>query len=313
MSVGHGVQPAARPDEVTELVVVPDVDRDSGVADVMRRALAAPVVRLLRHERGVRLGADPEDVHQARVATRRLRSNLRTFRDVLEADWASALRQELRWLGRDLGAVRDAEVLRDRLESRVGSLPEEDRSEVDTLIRELDARRDRARDRLVATIGAPRYRSLRDALVDAARAPRVIAQAASAAAAPALRPAIRTRWKALAGAIDVVVEDPSDEAMHAARIRAKHVRYAAESVAPVFGGRAAAFARAARDLQDVLGEHHDAVVAQGWLREAAEGEPGSAFAAGRLAALEAEAAREAEERWPKAWKTLSRKRLRFWS
>ena len=83
--------------------------------DVVRRALSSSVIRLLRHDPGVRLGIDAEDVHQARVATRRLRSDLRTFRPLLDEAWAEALRDDLRWLGGELGRVRDAEVLRDRL------------------------------------------------------------------------------------------------------------------------------------------------------------------------------------------------------
>jgi CHAD domain-containing protein len=106
--------------------------------------------------------------------------------------------------------------------------------------------------------------------------------------------------------------DPTDENLHAARIRAKRVRYAAEAVSPVFGKRAKAFAEAAVELQDVLGEHQDAVVAGGWLREAADS-GGDAFVAGQLAAAEAQAAASSREAMPAAWKELSRKRLRFWA
>ncbi len=96
------------------------------------------------------------------------------------------------------------------------------------------------------------------------------------------------------------------------RIRTKRIRYAAEAVAPVFGKRADAFARAAADLQEVLGQHQDSVVAAAWLREVASGD-GDAFVAGQLVAMEAQAAAEARARWPAAWKALSRKRLRFWA
>jgi CHAD domain-containing protein len=107
-------------------------------------------------------------------------------------------------------------------------------------------------------------------------------------------------------------EDPTDENLHAARIRAKRVRYAAEAVSAVFGKRARAFAASAVELQDVLGEHQDAVVAGAWLREAARS-GGDAFVAGELAAVEAQAAATSREAVPAAWKDLSRKRLRFWT
>ena len=72
----------------------------------------------------MRRGGDPEVVHQARVATRRLRSDLRTFEHFVDHEWAAELRAELRWLGAELGAVRDVEVLRDRLRADVAQLAE---------------------------------------------------------------------------------------------------------------------------------------------------------------------------------------------
>jgi CHAD domain-containing protein len=294
-------------------IEVPDVDEGATVADAVRRAVATSVVRLVEHDAGVRLGEDAEDVHQARIATRRLRSDLRTLADALEPSWAPPLREELRWLGGMLGAVRDAEVLRDRLRSREARLAPRDRPTAERLVGILEDRRDDARRRLLASMSEARYADLLAALIEAARAPGILDELASAPAATALRPALAVLWKDLEGAIDRVVEEASDDSLHAARIRAKRVRYAAEAVAPVFGKGARRFARAANALQDVLGEHQDAVLAAAWLREAAEATPAAAFVAGELAALEAEAARAARAAWPKAWKRLSRKRLRFWA
>jgi CHAD domain-containing protein len=294
-------------------VVVPEIGERSSVREVVRRALAASVVRLLRHDAGVRLGEDPEAVHQARVATRRIRSDLRTFRDVVEPSWSTPLRQELRWLGGELGAVRDAEVLRDRLRSREPSIAPGDRQAVERLLAGLDRRRDEAREHLLASMRELRYDALLDTLVEAARAPAVLDAVADARAASGLGAALEAPWKHLKTAIARVREEPSDEALHAARIRAKRVRYAAEAIAPVFGKRARAFAEAAVGLQDVLGEHQDAVVATAWLRDAARRSAALAFVAGQLVAIEADAARAAKDAWPGAWKALSRKRLRFWS
>jgi CHAD domain-containing protein len=299
---------ADRPPEL----VVPDIDTAATVAEVVRRALAASVVRLLRHDAGVRLGEDPEQVHQARVATRRLRSDLRTFRDALEPAWAGGLRDELKWLGGDLGAVRDAEVLRERLGGRVEVLDAEDRRVADALLQRLDARQSAARHDLVGSMREPRYAKLLDALVEGANAPAVLPEVAGATAAEALRPALEAPWKHLETAMDTARQDPTDANLHAARIRAKRVRYAAEAVSPVFGKRARAFAEAAVELQDVLGEHQDAVVAGAWLREAARS-GSDAFVAGELAAAESQAARASRGAVPSAWKALSKKRLRFWT
>ena len=293
-------------------VSVPTVRADATVAEVIRGALAVSVARLFRHDAGVRLGSDPEDVHQARVATRRLRSDLRTFRDAVEPTWSSDLRAELRWLGGELGAVRDLEVLRARLRGRVDLLPPVDRRSAEALVDRLDRTHAETRDRLLAAMREPRYTRVLDALVTAADAPFVLEEAAAAPATEALKPALESPWKHLTASIEAVGADPSDESLHAARIRAKRMRYAAEAVAPVFGKRARAFAEAAVAVQDVLGEHQDAVVAGAWLREtAASG--GDAFVAGELAAIEAQAAARARAGWAPAWKALSRKRLRFWA
>ena len=300
--------PAARRRRARPLV------RPPWSTSVVRGALASSVIRLIRHDAGVRIGDDPEDVHQARVASRRLRSDLRTFRDVLEPAFASSLRDELRWLGGELGAVRDAEVLRDRLRGRAeSSLPATDRRAAERLLARLDERRDATRAALLAAMDGARYVELLDRLVAASGDPAVLPEVAGMGAAEALRPALASPWKHLRGATEAARADPADEMLHAARIRAKRARYAAEALAPVFGKRARQFADAAADLQDVLGEHQDAVVAGAWLRDAAAGPAGQAFVAGELAALEAAAARAARDAWPGAWKAVSRKRLRFWA
>jgi CHAD domain-containing protein len=294
-------------------VVEPEVGKDATVAEVVRRAVAASVIRLIRNDAGVRLGDDPEAVHQARVATRRIRSDLRTFRDVVEPTWAIPLREELRWLGGELGAVRDADVLGARVRGREARLASADRPAVERLAEGLDEKRAGARDDLLSSMREPRYAALLDALVEAAAAPVLLADVAESPARAALPPALEGPWKHLVAAIERVREEGTDEALHAARIRAKRVRYAAEAVAPVFGKRAESFAEAAVALQDVLGEHQDAVVASAWLRETAVSTPELAFAAGQLVAIEAEDARTARAAWPSAWKTLSRKKLRFWA
>jgi CHAD domain-containing protein len=294
-------------------VVVPSLDRAADVRDVVRASLSASFVRLVRHDAGVRLGEEPEAVHQARVATRRLRSDLRTFGDALEPSWSGPLRDELKWLGLALAGVRDAEVLRERIRSGGERLRPQDRGAVDRLLHAVDRRRDDAREVLLAALRSARYVALLDAVVEASNEPRILDGIATAPAATVLPSLLDAPWKELATAVERLAQDEGDEALHAARIRTKRARYASEAVTPVFGKKARAFAQAAASLQDVLGDHQDAVVAGAWLRETAAAEPDLAFVAGQLDAIEALAAQDARERWPEAWKKLSRKKLRFWS
>jgi CHAD domain-containing protein len=284
----------------------------ASAGDVVRAALAASVAQLIAHDPGVRLGDDPEDVHQARVATRRLRSSLRTFRDLLDRDWRKSLRTELRGLGRDLGAVRDTEVLLDRLRDRVERLSPEDRDVAKHIVNRLLERWDASRSALQQTLRSPSYTKLLDRLVDAARHPALLPEADGPAEA-VLPPLVERPWKHLRTSVEELDSDPPDDALHQVRIRAKHCRYAAETVAPVLGKPARAFARAMEALQDVLGEHQDAVVAEQWLREAAsESDGAETFVAGQLASLERVDIERTRAAWPDVWRKASRKRLRQW-
>jgi CHAD domain-containing protein len=296
----------------------PDIAPASGpartVGDVVRAALATPVARLVAHDPGVRRGEDPEDVHQARVATRRLRSHQRTFLPLVDETWAEALRDELGWLGGALGAVRDADVLLDRLEERIAHLPGPDRAAAGQLLEALRAERDRARAALLGALRSHRYAVLLDRLVDAARQPRLLRRDDGEPDEDVLRGLVRRAWDHQAAAVERLADDPADEELHAVRKRAKRARYAAEAVEPAFGKPARALAHALTEVQDVLGEHQDAVVAAQWLRDAAAGtaDAGVAFAAGELAMQEQEAASRGRRAWPSTWRDASRKKLRHW-
>jgi CHAD domain-containing protein len=290
-------------------VLIAGLGVDATTADIVRRALASSVDRLIRHDPVVRLDADPEGVHQARVATRRLRSDLRTFRSLLDPDWTRALRDELAWLAESLGAVRDADVLLARIESRAGELPQEDRKGADRIRARLRAARARAYDELVATLRGERYLVVLDRLIDAANTPAFLNEAESAGSA-VLPPLVRRPLRRLARRVEALADRPTDEELHVVRIRTKRARYAAEAAVPVLGKPARAVAAAAADLQDVLGEHRDAVVAERWLRAQARRSRSvaTAFVAGQLAVLERAAAERARARWRKAWKKLSKTR-----
>lgn len=293
-------------------LVLGELPARPSVEDLLRHDLTGSVLRLFGHEAGVRIGEDPEAVHQARVACRRIRSSLRTFASVLEPDWTARLRDELRWLADRLGEVRDADVLLARLEGGLATLPEADKAPGRRLLAGLAGERDEARARLIEAMGEERYTRLLDELVAAAVAPAVLADAARPAA-EVLPPLAAAAWSKLRKAVRRAGDEPSDEALHQIRIRAKRLRYAVEAVAPVAGKPAGRLARAAAHLQDVLGEQHDAVVAEAWLRQAAgAGRRDQALVAGELVAAQRASAARDRSRWPKAWKACSKKRMTSW-
>lgn len=292
--------------EAPEVAPLP-VDDDSTAADVVQGALATSLVRLLVHDPGVRLGDDPEDVHKARVAARRLRSDLRTFAPLLDADVVGRLRDELRWLGRELGAVRDADVLFERLRAQAAELPERDAKAVAGFLRRLADTREQARVTLLVALGTDRYTALLDALVDAARRPPCL-PAADGRAGDVLPGLVRKPWKRLRKAVRKLDDDPPVTALHKVRIQAKRCRYAAEAAAPVTGKPAARLAKALARLQDVLGEVQDATVAEAWLREAGESGPAAqVLVAGELIAVQLHAVEEGRARWRPAWKKAKKR------
>jgi CHAD domain-containing protein len=355
-----GVRAAEPPD----VVPVP-IGRAAPMADVIRAAIAHGYLRLVAHDLGVRLDEDPEDVHQARVATRRLRSDLRTFRTFLPEDWVAEIRAELGWVAEALGGARDADVMLGRLQAEVEGLDPGDAGAAAALLGRLVARRDEAREQLMVVFDSERYGALLDRLVVATRelppmkvpttedqpvaagseiggpdaggpnaggpdaggpeaadhvAPPVVPAPVPAPGpdrdAPARQMAptvVSGPWRHLRRAVAALGPVPADDALHDVRIHAKRLRYACEAVVGVAGKPAAALARAAAELQGVLGDFHDAIVAEEWLRAASVDAPAPlALVAGQLIARQRQDAEHCRAVWGDSWKPLSRKKLRAW-
>jgi CHAD domain-containing protein len=278
------------------------VASDDPAAQVVRRAIATSVVALVRHDPGVRVDEDIEDVHQMRIAVRRLRSHLRTFRPLLDGEWAPDLQEDLRWLGSELGRVRDADVLAERFRLAASELPEAECRAVKSLLDRLEETRGGDRERLLHALRSARFLNLAQRLIEAAREPRLRPEAGGPARV-VVAPLVQGRWKRLARSVDKLGSEPEPAELHAVRIQAKHARYAAETMAPASGKRGLRFVRALRGVQQTLGRHQDAALATGWLREASRGVAGEvAFAAGMLAAHEQRVGASALEAWPAAWR-----------
>jgi CHAD domain-containing protein len=280
------------------------------VEDLARFCLANGVSRLVAHDPVVRRGDDPEGVHQARVATRRLRSDLRTLRPVLDPAWSEPLRDELRWIGELLGHVRDADVLAALLTKHADALRPGQHARATSLIRSIEDQRAQDREALLEAMNSPRYPALLDRLVDGARAPHLRKGADDEPArvdraAPEL---LRKPWRRLRREIQRLSARPRDPELHAVRKRAKQARYALESVAPVVGKPATRAAKRLATLQDTLGDHQDAVVAAAWIERTAlaSDEVDTAFVAGELAQAFAAEQQRQRERWPGQWKRSRR-------
>ena len=300
--------PAAAPPDVA----VPPASRHVTAIEAIRRAIAQSVSRLVLHDAAVREGSDPEGVHQARVATRRLRSDLRTFAPLLDAERVARMRDELHAVGDVLGEVRDADVLLGRMQGLSRTLPGGDVDKASPLLAALVEVRESARSRLLEVMRGEGYSRLLDDLVSAAADPPALPEASGDAAAM-LPPLARGPWRKLRRRVETLPPDPPDSDLHEVRILAKRARYAAEAVAPVSRSAVGDFAEALAAIQEVLGDHHDAVVGEQWLRETGSARNADALVLGELIGLERAAAAAARARWPQAWKAARRAHPRSWT
>jgi CHAD domain-containing protein len=292
-------------------IVVPRLRARSRAEDVVRAAFAASAERIVRYDARLRLQADAAAIHDARVAVRRMRSDLRTLLPVLDRAWACALRDRLRRVGDELSAARDGDVLLERLARDAERLPDADRRRAEDLFARFRAERDRAYGRVRAMLREPFYVTLIADVVEAAKRPALNARAEERACDVVVA-IMRGAWKPLRKAVRERSQPPSDRELHRIRIKAKGARYAADALAPVVGKPARRFAEAVEEVQTVLGEEHDAVVACERLhRESANGD--IAFVAGELAALEYGAALRARDAWPPVWRAVARRKRRFWT
>lgn len=273
-----------------------------------RRPLATRIGRAFDELTDADLGvrSDRERaVHQARVAARRLRSELQVRAAEIDPAWRRDVVADLRWLAGALGAERDLDVLHRRLDGhrRATATPAAVWGELDA---RLGAQRTVAAAQLVAAYDSDRYFALLDRLEAAAEsgppAAGTVRNLKAAERAGVARAKRRYRRRdAKAG------RHPSDDRLHELRKDAKRLRYTAEDAAPYLGRSVRRTAAEAKSLQQILGEHHDSVVAEAWLREAAESvSPAAAFAAGLAVAAERRRQHDARRAWRRARRRLRR-------
>lgn len=293
---------------------------DGSAGRLLVELLSQQTAQLHRRDQEVRAGRSG-GIHKLRIAARRLRSALTTYRSLLAPGAGDAIRDELRWLGQTLAGARDAQVLRQHLEAVIAEQPPElvlgpvvDR--IDDELRRAARSGDEDRQ---AALASPRYFRLLDAL-DALLDDPPLSADADRAADDVARGLVQRDAKRLRRAVrDVGATEPGgqarDVALHEARKKAKRLRYAAESAVPVLGSRAADYAARVKAIQQALGVHQDAVVAREALRDygiRAHLAGANAFTFGLLHGLERRRADEAEQAFEQAWDDLPHKKVGAW-
>jgi CHAD domain-containing protein len=218
------------------------------------------------------LRAGEDVIHKTRVAVRRLRSTIRVFADLFDAEQAGRLEEELVWWAGLLGNVRDMDILTQRQQALLAELPPElILGPVETTIsEELGAQRKQAMDEMLEALNSERYRKL-IGMAHHWRSDPPLTAAANASADSinsAVKKAKKKADKRLASAAAAHrTDEPSDELFHRARKASKRHRYAVETATPVWGSKADKIISERKDLQDLLGNHQDSIVSAAFLRE----------------------------------------------
>lgn len=251
---------------------------------------------------------DTQRVHQTRVAMRRIRSTLRTFRNLFDPAWGTALRAELAWYGNELGRSRDLDLLADVVRDKGPEVLAPD--EVARLLAVVAWHRVEVADAIARDQVGPRRSRLSEQMTGLWDGPAFKPKAARPAA-DVLAPMLHRSWHDLRGAGRKARKDPTDAHLHHLRIRLKDLRYGCETLALVEGGPARKTAKAAERLQGQLGDLHDAVFSIGWLESLADDQADLADAAERLATAQREVAAEARSGWKRGLKDVER-RWRRW-
>jgi CHAD domain-containing protein len=291
----------------------------STAAEVVLAYAGTQVAAIMSLDPLVRRDA-PDSVHQMRVATRRLRSTLKSFGQVLQAKDLERVGEELKWLGDVLGAARDAEVLAGHVQADLDRLPPElimgpAQARVRVHFAPIKAE---ARAAVLEALDSDRYLALLDSLdtllIDPPLAPEA-GQPAAEVLPAAVRRARRRLRRRMGRALGSPAGPGRDTALHEARKAAKHARYAAEAASPAFGKQARRFAKLVKKVQSVLGDHHDGVVTRATVRDLGvqahlAGE--NAFTFGVLYEQDACRARDLEAQAHRAWKRACRPAIGRW-
>jgi CHAD domain-containing protein len=277
-----GVRPAASPSKLARALAetAPDRTRPSAPAGDPVNA-GDHVLAYVRRQRDAIVDLDPavrrdaaDSVHSMRVATRRLRSALRSYRSVLDRSVTDPIGAELKWLAGVLGADRDREVLTERLTAALDGVPDDlvHGPFADRLRQWSGAEHGGARARLIAVLDSHRYLTLLDTL-DALLTDPPLRRAAGKQPEKVLADAIRKEFRKVSALIDRARDTAPgtdrDVALHEARKKAKRTRYAAEAAEPALGKPAKSMVKSMKALQKRLGEHQDSVMARAALRELA--------------------------------------------
>ncbi len=242
----------------------PGVLADDTVAEAGRKVLRFHLARMIAREPGTRLGANAEELHGMRVATRRMRAAWRVFGDGFRSERTKRFRGHLRVVAGRLGAVRDRDVLIEALRSYQATLPIPDRPAIQPLIDEWQDQREDARLLLIRELDSEGYRRWVDDYREFTRTEGIAVAPTTPTRPHRVRDTAPSRiWLAYeqVRAYEPVLRWADVTTLHELRIAGKRLRYTLEFVRETLGPEATPLIARVVALQDHLGLLNDADVA----------------------------------------------------
>ena len=281
---------------------------DASALTHVRWALARHARWLIAHDPGVRLGREPESLHQMRVATRQLRTVLRAAMPLLMPEWVNSLRDELRWLAELLGPARDLDVQLAYFREESAELDARDRRTLTPFIAHLEDQRNNAQDILLGKLKGPRYLDLVRLLREAPHDPTAVESTAT------LHDLAKQEFRKLQKAIRQAGHIPNNANIHRIRINTKRARYAAELAESTVGKSATRFINKTRAVQDLLGLHQDAFKAEAYIQAFLKRSTNvrAAFVAGRMAERQRQRREKAKKKMKQLLNSLLKRGEKAW-
>jgi CHAD domain-containing protein len=248
----------------------PGVQPDDVLAEAGRKVMRFHFAQMLLHEAGTRLGEDIEELHDMRVATRRMRAAFEVFEDTFNPKAIKPLLKGLRATGRSLGKVRDLDVFMEKAEHYLGTLAPERHSELQPLLQNWAKERELDREEMVTYLDDQKYAKFKQDFYHFVSTPGAgVRRNQVAGFAPSrvrdIAPVLIYARIASVRAFDAILEIASLEQFHSLRIEFKKLRYSVEFFREVLGNESKAVIDDLKRIQDHLGDLNDAQVATGIL------------------------------------------------
>jgi len=280
----------------------------------VRKILTYQFQRFREQLLGVRMDIDTEFVHQARVATRRMRSALRLFREAIPQSAVSYLAEELKWLGGKFGTVRDLDVFLlnlSRFRPQIKRFPSKKKKALENWI---EKHRRSPLKALQEALESSRYKSFERRFMQFLERPLPARPRAPLAVKPVREVAplvITEKFEAAIQQGHKVLSKPKLKEFHALRIQMKRLRYAVEFMAPAYNGALNPFIERTIEIQDCLGELQDTVFTREFVEALLDQwkgklvDPDLLFILGEIYQLQAEIAGDRREKFGKIWERFS--------